>query len=110
MRGVLQAEKYLRASSLRWTIVRPGGLSSDPPSKVGNVITGKEDTFLGLDGDPGREVSRTSVRTALAFPCCIPCCAASQSAAGATALLLCMCSAHEHRSAGTSAAVVRKDA
>lgn len=59
----MQAEKYLRSSSLRWTIVRPSGLSNDPPSKVGNVVVGKEDTLFGLDGDPGREISRTSVRT-----------------------------------------------
>jgi hypothetical protein len=30
----LVAEKYLRASGMTWTVVRPGGLSNDPPSKV----------------------------------------------------------------------------
>jgi uncharacterized protein YbjT (DUF2867 family) len=30
----LAAEKYLRASGLDWTVVRPGGLSSDAPEKV----------------------------------------------------------------------------
>ena len=28
----LVAEKYLRASGLDWTIVRPGGLKADPPT------------------------------------------------------------------------------
>lgn len=53
-----QAEKHLRASNLSWTIVRPGGLSNE---MVGNVIFGKEDTFLGLESDPGREISRQTV-------------------------------------------------
>jgi hypothetical protein len=53
-----QAEKHLRASNLTWTIVRPGGLSN---TTVGNVIFGKEDTFLGLESDPGRQISRELV-------------------------------------------------
>ena len=59
----LQAEKYLRASGLKWTVVRPGGLTNETPAEAGNVIVGKEDSFLGLDDDPGRAISRTSVRS-----------------------------------------------
>ena len=29
--------------------------------QVGNLIVGKEDTFFGLDTDPGREISRDTV-------------------------------------------------
>ena len=52
----------MRASKLNWTIVRPGGLSADSPDKVGNLVVGKEDSFLAKDGDPGREISRQTVR------------------------------------------------
>ena len=55
------AELYLQASGLNFTVIRPGGLSNDPPSVTGNVLTAKADTFLGLDTDPGRDVSRDSV-------------------------------------------------
>jgi nucleoside-diphosphate-sugar epimerase len=41
----LVAEKYLRASGLDWTIVRPGGLKATPPS--GNLVVSKEDTLNG---------------------------------------------------------------
>jgi hypothetical protein len=41
--------------------VRPGGLSSDPPETVGNVIVSGEDTFFAADGDPGRSISRQTV-------------------------------------------------
>lgn len=59
--AALQAEKYLRSSGLRWTIVRPGGLSNDEPEAVGNLVVGAEDTFLGAESDPGRQISRTTV-------------------------------------------------
>ena len=39
----LVAEKYLRASGLDWTIVRPGGLKSDPPS--GKLFVSGENTL-----------------------------------------------------------------
>ena len=57
----LQAEKYLRASGLDYTIVRPGGLSDEPASAVGNIIVRGEDTLFGLDDDPGRAISRDTV-------------------------------------------------
>lgn len=57
----LVAERYLRASGLGWTIVRPGGLSNEPPERVGGLVVGAEDTLFGLPGEPGREVSRDSV-------------------------------------------------
>eukprot|EP00199_Chlamydomonas_sp_CCMP681_P002550 CAMPEP_0119104740 /NCGR_PEP_ID=MMETSP1180-20130426/2876_1 /TAXON_ID=3052 ORGANISM="Chlamydomonas cf sp, Strain CCMP681" /NCGR_SAMPLE_ID=MMETSP1180 /ASSEMBLY_ACC=CAM_ASM_000741 /LENGTH=320 /DNA_ID=CAMNT_0007089573 /DNA_START=39 /DNA_END=1001 /DNA_ORIENTATION=- len=57
----LVAEQYLRASGLNYTIVRPGGLSEEPPSVVGNLIARPEDTLFGLDTDPGRQVSRDTV-------------------------------------------------
>lgn len=65
----MQAEKYLRASGLDWTIVRPGGLSSEPPEAVGNLVVGKEDTFFAAEGEPGRSVSRTTVRAELMRRC-----------------------------------------
>merc|ERR1712190_588361 len=43
----LVAEKYLRASGLDYTIVRPGGLKSTPPS--GNLVVNKEDTTSGAE-------------------------------------------------------------
>jgi len=39
----IEAEKYLRASGLDYTIVRPGGLKATPPS--GTLIVSKEDTL-----------------------------------------------------------------
>eukprot|EP00850_Spirogloea_muscicola_P012519 SM000081S22653 [mRNA] locus=s81:329924:331177:- [translate_table: standard] len=38
-----QAEKYLEKSGLDYTIVRPGGLSSDPP--FGNLVMSRADTL-----------------------------------------------------------------
>lgn len=43
----LVAEKYLRSSGLDYTIVRPGGLKSTPPS--GNLVVNKEDTTSGAE-------------------------------------------------------------
>ena len=37
------AEKYLRASGLDWTIVRPGGLKADPPQ--GGLFVSGENTL-----------------------------------------------------------------
>jgi uncharacterized protein YbjT (DUF2867 family) len=39
----LVAEKYLRASGLDWTIVRPGGLKADPPT--GTLFVSGETTL-----------------------------------------------------------------
>lgn len=36
----LQAEKYIRKSGIDYTIIRPGGLKSEPPS--GNIVLAKE--------------------------------------------------------------------
>lgn len=55
------SELHLAASGLRWTVIRPGGLSDEPPSVTGAPITGPADTFLGLPGDAGRVVSRDTV-------------------------------------------------
>lgn len=57
----LAAELNLRGSGLDYTIVRPGGLSNEPPEAVGNLIVRGEDTTFGLDTDPGREISRDTV-------------------------------------------------
>merc|ERR1719265_1668380 len=43
----LVAEKYLRASGLDYTIVRPGGLKATTPS--GNLVVNKEDTTSGAE-------------------------------------------------------------
>lgn len=56
------AEQYLRTSGLRYTIVRPGGLSDGPADDVGRLIVAHEDTLLGRDDDPGRVISRDTVR------------------------------------------------
>uniref|UniRef100_A0A0D6R5P6 NAD(P)-binding domain-containing protein n=1 Tax=Araucaria cunninghamii TaxID=56994 RepID=A0A0D6R5P6_ARACU len=40
----LQAEQYIRKSGINFTIIRPGGLSNDPPS--GNIIMEPEDTLF----------------------------------------------------------------
>lgn len=61
----LAAERYLRASGLRYTIVRPGGLRSEPASEVGQLIVSKEDSLFGLDSDPGRAISRDTVAEVL---------------------------------------------
>ncbi|GIL42292.1 hypothetical protein Vafri_311 [Volvox africanus] len=57
----LKAEKYLRTSGLNYTIIRPGGLSNEPESVVGNLIVAPEDSLFALDSDPGRLVSRDTV-------------------------------------------------
>ncbi|KAG2498723.1 hypothetical protein HYH03_003463 [Edaphochlamys debaryana] len=57
----LVAEKYLRASGLNYTIIRPGGLSNDPEADVGNVVLRGEDSLFALDTDPGRRISRDTV-------------------------------------------------
>lgn len=56
-----QAEKYLKASGLDYTIVRPGGLSNEPESAIGNLIAKPEDSLFGLETDPGRQISRDTV-------------------------------------------------
>lgn len=64
--SVMQAaERYLRSSGLQYTIVRPGGLSNDPPSAKGNLFVSGEDTLFGLESDPGRAISRDTVRFGL---------------------------------------------
>ena len=57
----LAAELNLRASGLDYVIVRPGGLSNEPPETVGELIVRGEDTTFGLESDPGREISRDTV-------------------------------------------------
>jgi hypothetical protein len=57
----VQSEKYLKASGLDYTIVRPGGLKNDPPSEVGNLILQKEDTLRAKKTDPGTGISRETV-------------------------------------------------
>ncbi|KAF6252548.1 pyridine nucleotide binding protein [Scenedesmus sp. NREL 46B-D3] len=61
----LAAERYLRASGLRYTIVRPGGLRSEPAAEVGRLIVSREDSLFGLDSDPGRAISRDTVAEVL---------------------------------------------
>jgi len=62
---ILQAaEQYLRSSGLRYTIVRPGGLSDKQAAEVGRLIVSREDSLFGLDTDPGRAISRDTVRRA----------------------------------------------
>lgn len=41
----LQAERYIQRSGINYTIVRPGGLKSDPPS--GSIVMSAEDTLSG---------------------------------------------------------------
>ena len=44
-------------------VCRPGGLKKTPPSEVGNLVTGKEDTLFGLPTQRGKDISRDTVRT-----------------------------------------------
>lgn len=57
----MQSEKHLRSSGLDYTIVRPGGLKSDPASAVGNLILQNEDTLRAKKEDPGTAISRETV-------------------------------------------------
>jgi hypothetical protein len=41
----LNAERHIQSAGVDYTIVRPGGLSNDPPS--GNLVFGSEDTLFG---------------------------------------------------------------
>lgn len=57
-----EGEDYLRKQGeMRWTVVRPGGLSDKPASAFGAIIEQQEDTLFGLDEDPGRAISRAAV-------------------------------------------------
>ncbi|WP_218082469.1 SDR family oxidoreductase [Anthocerotibacter panamensis] len=42
-----EAEKYLQKSGLMYTIVRPGGLTNDPPAEPGILIRGADTLFDG---------------------------------------------------------------
>ncbi|CAG9466527.1 unnamed protein product [Pedinophyceae sp. YPF-701] len=53
------AERAIADSGIDYTIVRPGGLSGEPP--LGALRVCPEDTLFGLEGDPGREISRDTV-------------------------------------------------
>lgn len=44
--------------------MRPGGLSNDAPEAVGRLVVAGEDSLFGLPDDPGREISRDTVRYA----------------------------------------------
>ena len=57
----VQSEKHLKSSGLDYTIVRPGGLKSDPQSEVGNLILQNEDTLRAKKTDPGTAISRETV-------------------------------------------------
>jgi len=54
-----EAEVYLQKSGVPYTVVRPGGLSNDPPT--GGIVASGADTLFGNDSDPGREISRDTV-------------------------------------------------
>eukprot|EP00238_Polyblepharides_amylifera_P001543 CAMPEP_0196573266 /NCGR_PEP_ID=MMETSP1081-20130531/3193_1 /TAXON_ID=36882 /ORGANISM="Pyramimonas amylifera, Strain CCMP720" /LENGTH=351 /DNA_ID=CAMNT_0041890915 /DNA_START=99 /DNA_END=1154 /DNA_ORIENTATION=- len=54
-----EAEIALQTSGLDYTIVRPGGLTLDPPG--GNVATRGADTLFARESDPGDHISRTNV-------------------------------------------------
>jgi len=56
-----EAEEYLVASGLNYTIVRPGGLSNEATGTLGAVRFFPADALLGLDSEPGREISRDDV-------------------------------------------------
>ncbi len=53
------SEAYLTCKSC---VGRPGGLKKTPPSEVGNLVTGKEDTLFGLPTQRGKDISRDTVR------------------------------------------------
>ena len=60
----LVAEKYLRASGLDWTIVRPGGLKGDPPT--GALFVSGENTLSSLSNT--RPVWPASAAQAAGWP------------------------------------------
>eukprot|EP00798_Chlamydomonas_sp_ICE-L_P030077 gene30077-35042_t len=45
----LAAERYLRASGMTWTIVRPGGLMNEPASEVAEVLVAALDQTTADD-------------------------------------------------------------
>lgn len=60
----LQAEQYIRKSGINFTIVRPGGLSNDPPS--GNIVMQAEDTLF--EGSISRDQVAEVAVEALLYP------------------------------------------
>lgn len=64
----MQTEKYLKSSGLDYTIVRPGGLKSDPEKDIGNLILREEDTLRAKKSDPATAISRETVRYDHPYP------------------------------------------
>jgi len=61
-----EAELYLQASGLDYTILRPAPMTNDPSNQVGGIWFGKPDTVLLKDGEVGYQVSRDDVSNACA--------------------------------------------
>ncbi|GLT50640.1 hypothetical protein SLA2020_241130 [Shorea laevis] len=60
----LQAEQYIRTSGINYTIIRPGGLTNDPPT--GNAVMEPEDTLY--DGSISRDQVAEVAVEALVHP------------------------------------------
>eukprot|EP00415_Alexandrium_ostenfeldii_P000402 UN0402 len=56
-----EAEEYLKASGLDYTIIRPVPMTNDFPKDVGGLWFGKPDTLLLQPGEVGKSVSRDDV-------------------------------------------------
>ena len=68
----LAAERALASSGLDWGVLRPGGLTSDPPAAVGGPALAREDSFFGTGADPGTRVSRDTVAAVLVGMLALP--------------------------------------
>lgn len=60
----LQAEKYVRQSGVNYTIIRPGGLTNEPPN--GNIVMAPEDTLY--EGSISRDSVAHIAVEALRYP------------------------------------------
>ncbi|KAH7351606.1 hypothetical protein KP509_19G005700 [Ceratopteris richardii] len=60
----LQAENYVRKSGINYTIIRPGGLTNNPPS--GNIVMTQEDTLY--EGSISRDAVASVAVKALQCP------------------------------------------
>lgn len=61
-----EAEEYLMASGLDYTILRPVPMTNDFPRDVGGIWFGKPDTLLLQNGEIGSSISRDDVSLAVA--------------------------------------------
>ncbi|CAK0892669.1 unnamed protein product [Prorocentrum cordatum] len=59
-----EAEEYLKASGLDYTIIRPTPMNNDFPRDVGGIWFGAPDTLLLKGDEVGKSISRDDVSLA----------------------------------------------